>query len=123
MKYNRLFPSEDVLYSLSTLVLPVGGTVVADTVAVRGLHHNVIVSAADQVTQCAVGARAVAGEGLSIVGGYHSIAHCVFTGGPQHLGSSSTADELAGHVRGSAWLCKGNQIKRQSLPEISVSLT
>lgn len=87
----------------STLVLPEGGAVIADTGAVGGGHMNVIGVAADQVTQCAAGGGAAAGEDLTLADGFHIIAHCIHTGAPEHLGGTSTTHHLAAHIRGSTW--------------------
>ena len=101
--------------SLSTLVLSEGSTVVADTGAIRGSHVNFVHLATDQVFQHAAGAGAVAGEDLSIAGGFQIIANCIGTGGPGHLSKASAAEQLAWNISGSTWLWRGNQTKRKSL--------
>lgn len=93
--------------SVSTFVLSERGTVVADTGSVRGTNLNVISLATGQVTQCAVGAGAGAVEDLSIAGGFYSIAQCIHTGSPGNLSNASAAEQLAGHISGSTWLCRG----------------
>ena len=99
---------------VSTLVLPEGGAVIADTGAIGGRHENVIGVAADQVAQHAAGGGAGAGEGLASAGGFHIVAHCIDAGAPEHVGSTSTTHHLAAHVRGSTWLWRGKQIQHQS---------
>ena len=86
--------------SLSTFILSVGGTVVADTGAVGGSHHNVVRLATEQVPQRAVGAGAAAVHGVTVAGGCQSIAHCIRTGGPPHESHVGFTDEVAGDIRG-----------------------
>lgn len=81
-----------------------GGAVVTDTGAVSGGHENVVRLAADQVTQRAVGAGAVADEGVLVAGSCQSVAHSVYTGSPGDVSSASATEQLAGHVEGRAWL-------------------
>lgn len=87
-----------------TFFLSEGGTVVTDTGAVSGSHENVVRLAADQVTQRAVGAGAVADEGLLVAGSCQSVARCICTGGPCDMSGAGAAEQLAGHVEGSARL-------------------
>lgn len=81
-----------------------GGTVVADTGAISGSHKNVVCFATDKVSERAVWTGAVAGEGLSMAGGVHGIAHCICTGSPEHVSSSSTTDQVTGDVSWRTWL-------------------
>lgn len=108
--------------SLSTLVLTEGSTEAADTGAVSGGHNNVVRLAADQVVQRAVGAgaaagdrRFAAGDRRSAAGGFHGIAHCIRTGGPVHLSGTSVTHQLAVHISGRTWLCRGKQMTHQPL--------
>lgn len=87
-----------------TFFLSEGGTVVTDTGAVSGSHQNVVWLAADQVTQRAVGAGAVADEGLLVAGSCQSVTRCIRAGGPGDVSGTSAAEHLAGHVEGRAWL-------------------
>lgn len=93
----------------STFILSVGGTKSADTGAISGSHNNVVLLATDQVIQCAVGAWVVAGEDLSVDGGFHSIHYCIGHGCPGHLSDASATVQLAGHIFGRTWLWRGKQ--------------
>lgn len=68
---------------------------------------DVVRLAADQVAQRAVGAAAAAGEGLSVAGGFHSVARCICTGGPVYLRGGGAARQLAGYVSGRTRLWRG----------------
>lgn len=100
--------------SLSTFVLPVGGTVVADTGAVGGSHHNVVRLATEQVTQRAVWVGAAAVHGVSVAGGCQSVAQCIRTGGPPHESHVGSTDEVAGDIGGRTGLWR-EETKHQTL--------
>lgn len=94
---------------VSTFILPVGGTVVADTGAIGGSHYYVVGLLTEQVAQGAVGVGAAAGLCICITGGSQRISHSVRAGGPGHLGYTSAAHQLAGHAGGRTRLCTKTQ--------------
>lgn len=97
--------------STGTFILPKGGAVVTNAGTVTGLHENVICSTADQVTQGAVGAGAVAGNCLPLATCRHGIGCCICAGGPAHLGRIGTTYQATGHIQGRTRLWRGQTFK------------
>lgn len=84
------------------MILHKGSAVVTSTCPIRGRYPNVIVLAADQVTERAVGGEAAASDAVTVARGFYIVAGGVGTRAPGHM--SCSVDQLAGHVGGRARL-------------------